>query len=380
MDYEPIAVGLKFGFIAVLYLFLLWIARSALKDLRRTATPAPDATGLHSAMLGSDGGSSEDAWLVAERGGGLKAGRPLRPLRGALDRPLGRGRRPDRGSLCLRPARQDLLAWGPLLCRGPQVDQRHACSTTQPLGGEAELMDGRPDPDRRHRVSLRAGQVARTMLQSRRTGLPHRHRAASAAPTRTPTTCARRSSSSPTGWAAPRRARSPRGWPPRHSTATSAREPPEAMLREAFGSANREIHEHARRGRQPRRDGDDAHRGDRRLRERRGGDRPRRRQPRLPAARRQARAADPGPLAGRGAAPQGPAHRRSRPRSTRSARSSPGRSGPRPRSSPTSHTVAGPPRRRLSDLLRRPDDDARRGPDRAAARRRPPASKRGCGR
>jgi hypothetical protein len=32
---EPIAVALQFGFLAVLYLFLVWIARSALKDLRR---------------------------------------------------------------------------------------------------------------------------------------------------------------------------------------------------------------------------------------------------------------------------------------------------------------------------------------------------------
>jgi FHA domain len=75
VDYEPIAVGLKFGFIAVLYLFLLWIARSALKDLRRTAAPAPDATGLHGApLLGGDAGSADDAWLVVERGGGLKPG------------------------------------------------------------------------------------------------------------------------------------------------------------------------------------------------------------------------------------------------------------------------------------------------------------------
>ena len=36
MDTDPIAVALKFGFLAVLYLFLLWIARSALKDLRAT--------------------------------------------------------------------------------------------------------------------------------------------------------------------------------------------------------------------------------------------------------------------------------------------------------------------------------------------------------
>ena len=74
MDYEPISVALKFGFLAVLYLFLLWIARSALKDLRRTASPAPDATGFH--PLPSPGGNaaSEDAWLVAAGGGSLSPG------------------------------------------------------------------------------------------------------------------------------------------------------------------------------------------------------------------------------------------------------------------------------------------------------------------
>ena len=72
MDYEPISVGLKFGFLAVLYLFLLWIARSAIKDLRRTGAPAPDATGMHVAPV-SDG-RSDDAWLVVERGGGLEPG------------------------------------------------------------------------------------------------------------------------------------------------------------------------------------------------------------------------------------------------------------------------------------------------------------------
>jgi FHA domain len=75
VDYEPISVALKFGFLAVLYLFLLWIARSALKDLRRTVAPAPDATGYHAVpSYGPRGGSNEDAWLVAQRGGGLKAG------------------------------------------------------------------------------------------------------------------------------------------------------------------------------------------------------------------------------------------------------------------------------------------------------------------
>jgi hypothetical protein len=32
---EPLAVALKFGFLIVLYLFLLWVARSAMRDLRR---------------------------------------------------------------------------------------------------------------------------------------------------------------------------------------------------------------------------------------------------------------------------------------------------------------------------------------------------------
>ena len=75
MDYEPVAVALKFGFLAVLYLFLLWVVRSALKDLRRSTAPAPDATGLHASPMSDGAGrESEDAWLVAEHGGGLQQG------------------------------------------------------------------------------------------------------------------------------------------------------------------------------------------------------------------------------------------------------------------------------------------------------------------
>ena len=73
MDYAPISVFLKFGFLAVLYLFLLWIARSALKDLRRTTSPAPDATGFHQ-VPGLSPQPAGDAWLVVERGGGLDPG------------------------------------------------------------------------------------------------------------------------------------------------------------------------------------------------------------------------------------------------------------------------------------------------------------------
>jgi hypothetical protein len=39
MGDDPVAVLLKFGFLLVLYLFLLFVARSSLKDLRRTDEP-----------------------------------------------------------------------------------------------------------------------------------------------------------------------------------------------------------------------------------------------------------------------------------------------------------------------------------------------------
>ena len=71
MAYDPLSTALKFGFLAVLFLFLLVIARSAFRDLRRTAQPAPDATGFHAAVGGAEVQRGNDAWLIAERGGGL---------------------------------------------------------------------------------------------------------------------------------------------------------------------------------------------------------------------------------------------------------------------------------------------------------------------
>jgi hypothetical protein len=73
MDTDPISVGLQFGLLAILYLFLLWVARSALRETRRSSAPAPEATGYH--PIGPGGRApSRDAWLVAQRGGGLDAG------------------------------------------------------------------------------------------------------------------------------------------------------------------------------------------------------------------------------------------------------------------------------------------------------------------
>ena len=74
MEYDPVSVALKFGFLAVLYLFVLVIARSAIKDLRRTVSPAPDATGFHHAPAFGEQPGGGDAWLMAVRGGGLGSG------------------------------------------------------------------------------------------------------------------------------------------------------------------------------------------------------------------------------------------------------------------------------------------------------------------
>jgi hypothetical protein len=91
---EPLSVLLKYGFLIVLYLFLLWVARSVLKDLRRVrdtqapgsaaAAPgvAPEATGIHSALGGAD------ARLVVERAPGHTPGMEYEIAAGAV---LGRG-------------------------------------------------------------------------------------------------------------------------------------------------------------------------------------------------------------------------------------------------------------------------------------------------
>ena len=87
---EPISVLLKLGFLAVLYLFLLWVVRSALRDLRRGEdargalvvgegldTPGPlDGTAMHRAgddVLADAIGDGQPR-LVVERAAGHPAG------------------------------------------------------------------------------------------------------------------------------------------------------------------------------------------------------------------------------------------------------------------------------------------------------------------
>jgi pSer/pThr/pTyr-binding forkhead associated (FHA) protein len=93
VEYDPISVALKFGFLAVLYLFVLVIARSALKDLRRTTAPAPDATGFHAApAFAGAPPRGPDGFLVVERGGGLQGGQRF-DLIGGLS--IGRSKEAD---------------------------------------------------------------------------------------------------------------------------------------------------------------------------------------------------------------------------------------------------------------------------------------------
>jgi hypothetical protein len=75
MDADPLGVVLKFGFLAVLYLFLFLVARSALKDLRRGAVAGvgpSEGTGLHQAAPGRV--AATDAFLVVLSGAGLELG------------------------------------------------------------------------------------------------------------------------------------------------------------------------------------------------------------------------------------------------------------------------------------------------------------------
>lgn len=94
---DPVAVALKFGFLAILYVFLFWVARSALRDLRRgTGAPAEQpssaygqATGMHAAVSGFGAGGDRGVPLLRVRSApGLRGGDAYDLSQGAL---LGRG-------------------------------------------------------------------------------------------------------------------------------------------------------------------------------------------------------------------------------------------------------------------------------------------------
>jgi hypothetical protein len=137
-DLEPLAVALKFGFLVILYLFLLWIARSALRDLRVTASPGYE-TGYHEAVPAEPRGT--EAWLVVVEGGGLEPGERFDLFGG-----VSLGRSPD-ADIRL----DDRYASGihaRVFTRGGAYFVEDLNSTngtllnSQELRGEAELVDG----------------------------------------------------------------------------------------------------------------------------------------------------------------------------------------------------------------------------------------------
>lgn len=68
MDFEPVSVALKFAFLGLLYLFLLWIAFSARRDLKRNSDGPSNEPGF------GGSGSAPDAWLVVDASRSLDPG------------------------------------------------------------------------------------------------------------------------------------------------------------------------------------------------------------------------------------------------------------------------------------------------------------------
>ncbi len=363
MDTEPIAVALKFGFLAVLYLFLFWVSRSALRELRRTSAPAPEATGFHAVGPGGRAAAT-DAWLVAVQGGGLPPGERF-DLFGGLS--IGRSidadvRIEDRfaSSIHARVYSRGATYYvedmnstnGTFLNGGRSRGRRSSRTSTRsgsatPSCGSSLRCPRSPDAARlRAGIPLRHGPAAereRGLLLRQGAGVRGRRRDG-----RSP---GRRGGFEDRG---------------RVVRVGRARRGGSGGLPARTRRGRERAHPRLGQGRLvPLRDGDDA---DRRARRgRRGRDRPRRRQPRLRLSRGGAEAADLRPLAGRGASPPGPADRRAGRGSSAALDHHPGaRPGGRGRGG--HDDLQRPPGRRLPAVLGRADDDAQGGADRGDAR------------
>jgi FHA domain len=80
---EPVSVALKFGFLAILYLFLIWVAWSALRDMRRgergpespQAAPIDGGTSMYDAAEMFDAGTDgAEPRLLVESAPGHQSG------------------------------------------------------------------------------------------------------------------------------------------------------------------------------------------------------------------------------------------------------------------------------------------------------------------
>ena len=225
----------------------------------------------------------------------------------------------------------------------------------------------RPRSDRRHRAAGR-----REARPGRRPPIP----GGSGAATRTRTSASRRSSPSPTGWAAPRRARSPPASQPRRST--SSTRPTRSTRRHAAPvdhPGGEPPHLRARAERPPGlRHGHDGHRRARRPAQRRR--RPRRRLARLPPPGRRRSSSSPRTTRW---SPTSSARGRLTPEE---AEVHPQRSvitralGTDPAVDVDSFSVEAESRRRLPALLGRTHDDGRRGDRQARLARAAPRAGR----
>ena len=160
VELDPVAVALKFGFLAVLYLFLLWMARSAMKDLRRGAGGAPaaladDATGMHQASQGfaPDSGRRAEA-ARGDRGGVARRFRIL-SCRGRRARAGRSGGHPAAGHVRIVAARTTRAAGGRHGVGGSRIDERHVPERGTAARPAAPAPGGQ-DPDRGLVVHLRA--------------------------------------------------------------------------------------------------------------------------------------------------------------------------------------------------------------------------------
>jgi hypothetical protein len=79
---QPASVGLKYGFLIVLYLFLVWVAFSTMRDLRRGRAgsrapdyePSADATGMYDAVSGPLDATGFEPRLLVEHAAGHESG------------------------------------------------------------------------------------------------------------------------------------------------------------------------------------------------------------------------------------------------------------------------------------------------------------------
>ena len=163
MALDPVAVALKFGFLAVLYLFLLWMARSALRDLRRgaarpTRADADYGRHRHAPRVAPLGGRRRAELRVDTAAGLRPAPRTISPTArcwgGAIRRTSG-WRTPS--LLAARTAGPARRCHG---VGGSRLDERHVPKRGAPARAPAAARR-RPHPHRRLRVHVRAMTMLR---------------------------------------------------------------------------------------------------------------------------------------------------------------------------------------------------------------------------